>query len=142
MLREKLRKDWSEIKHATSTSVFKGASLKLKLAVSFLALALLALGIVSIKRPVPPELRGQLHARGRLVTCDIHALNKMSREFFVGMTVDAPNVPMIRANPELAERASWEKLCALRPTLDVYYHAQHLLIGDIKFWLDRYEVRN
>ena len=72
MIRDKLRKDWAELKKETQGEEFKAGMRKLKLALWFLlsviVLVAVAAGILSIKRELPPELRGQLHASGRVVS--------------------------------------------------------------------------
>jgi hypothetical protein len=100
-----------------------------------------ALGVVNIPVAAPVHLQGQLQVSGRLASCEFSSLGRSSRYFFVGVRLQQPSAPMIRANPELKRRREWESLCARKPVLHIYYHARKRLVGPVRFWLDRYNER-
>ena len=102
------------------------------------AISVAILMLVSIiKVEVPANLRGPLVAHGRISHCDFQSIGLRGGEFFLGVTLDAPEAPYLRFNARISEREFYEDLCARKPTVRITYRAIKRVLGPVGFWIDR-----
>ena len=79
---------------------------KLVLTCGAVAAALLLIGIIEVD--VPPHLRGELVAQGRVNGCDIQQIGR--HEIFVGISIATPDAPYLRVQAPSEERDRYEAL--------------------------------
>jgi hypothetical protein len=106
-----------------------------KFAWAFAALVAAALVFGTVKLEVPPHLRGELVAQGRIKECEFQRIGRHGGEFFMGVTLETPGSPYLRLNGPSSERATYEALCARKPVVRITYRAIKRLAGPIRFWI-------
>lgn len=107
-----------------------------KYAVACAAAMAAVLAVGAIKVDVPTDLRGTLVAEGRIVHCDFQRIGRRGGEFFMGVTLDTPGVPLLRFNGPSSERSRYEAMCTRQPDVRIAYHAVKRVLGPVRFWID------
>ncbi len=102
----------------------------------------LALLVGNLLLPLPRHLQGSLYATGRVVDCDFARLGSRGSEvFFVGLRLDAPDAPYLRANPKHEEKPFYVSLCGNGDKkVAVRYHAKDRIFGPVRFWIQSVHV--
>ena len=100
------------------------------------ALGAIALVVGQIKVDPPTELRGALHVSGRINQCEFKNMRRRSSVFFVGIELDTPGAPCLRANPRHGDRAFYESLCRRKANVNIRYRAVQRVMGPLRFWVD------
>ena len=108
-----------------------------KYALILVALVLVALVYGTVKLDVPPHLQGTLIAQGRIDKCEFQRIGRHGGEFFMGVTLDAPETPYLRFNAPSSERDRYEAMCARKPAVRITYHAVRRILSPVRFWIQQ-----
>ena len=104
------------------------------------AIGAATLAIGNIRVAVPAKFQGLLVAQGRIAHCDFQRLGRHDSKFYVGITLNAPNTPLLRLNAERSERVRYETMCARKPEVRITYHAVKRVFGPVRFWINHVTV--
>ena len=118
---------WSQV--STMMRRFRGKSWRFWVAAGVIAMA----GISVIEVEPPAHLRGVMEVHGRIAGCEFQ--NISGGDFFMGVTVDVPETPLLRFNVPRSQRADHEALCARNPEVRIRYHAVKRVFGPVRFWI-------